>query len=144
MARKVRSHIPADAPTEAAMAPKHLTKQQFGKRLYRLMLGKGWTQSELSRQADLPRDSISVYIRGKSLPTPQSAQKLANALGVKIEELLPNQIESAIDEDNPAFELRQSPNTPGVVWLRVNRLVSVPTGLKIAELLSNDNAVDRK
>ncbi len=142
MPRKTRNHITADVPQEPALAPKHLTKQHFGRRLYRLMLSKGWTQSELSRQSGLPRDSISVYVRGVSLPTPQSLEKLASALGVAAEELLPNHIESAIDEDHPAFELRQSPNTPNTVWLRVNRLVSMSVGLKIAELLSNDNALD--
>lgn len=105
------------------------------------MIKKGWTQSELARKAELPRDSISVYIRGKSLPTPISAGKLAKALGVKPEEILPNHIESAIDEDSPAFELKQSPNTPGTAWLRVNRLVTMAVGLKIAELLANDNAI---
>ncbi|MGE0211795.1 MAG: helix-turn-helix domain-containing protein [Parvibaculaceae bacterium] len=124
--------------------PKHLTKQQFGKRLYELMLKRGWHQSELARRADLPRDSISVYIRGRSLPTPASLKKLADVFEIAPEELLPNHIESAIDEDAPSFEMKVSPNAPNVAWLRVNRLVALPTGLKIAELLQGDNALDRE
>lgn len=143
MVRKARTHITNDTPTESALVPKHLAKQQFGKRLYKLMIAKGWHQSELARQSDLPRDSVSVYVRGKSLPTPQSLQKLAEALGVSAEELLPNQIEGAIDEDAPAFELRASPNRPAVAWLRVNRLVSMTTALKIGEILKDDDATDR-
>lgn len=145
MPRRVRSHIPADARSEPSLAPKHLTKQEFGRRLYRLMINKRWTQSELARKADMSRDNISRFVRGTSLPTPQSLEKLAKALGVNEEELFPNQIESAIDADNPSFEFKESPGMPGVAWIRVNRLVTIATALKIADLLSNDNAaIDRK
>lgn len=142
MPSKVRTHITGDTLPDHVLAPTHLTKQQFGKRLYKLMLGKGWHQSELHRQSGLPRDSISTYIRGKSLPTPQSLQKLAEALGVKPEELLPNHTESAIDEDTPSFEMKVSPNAPNTAWLRVNRLVSMPSALKIADILAHDDAIN--
>jgi transcriptional regulator with XRE-family HTH domain len=124
------------------LAPSHLTKQEFGKRVYRLMIGKGWTQSELSRQSGLPRDSISVYVRGKSLPTPQSLESLAKALDTTPEELLPNHVESAIDEDHPSLEMKVSPNAPNVAWLRINRLVTVGAALKIMEILNDDQPVN--
>lgn len=144
MARKVRTHLTdtSKAPQQELL-PKHLTKQEFGKRLYRMMLNKGWTQSELSRQAGLPRDSISVYVRGRSLPTPLNAEKLARAFGVSVRDILPNLVESAIDEDQPAFEMRASVNAPSVVWLRINRAVSLSTAVKVAELLQQDNVADR-
>lgn len=142
MSNRVRTHITGDAPTETKLVPKHLTKQQFGKRLYTLMLSKGWTQSELARQSGLPRDSISVYVRGKSLPTPPSLQALAEALSVPTEELLPNHIEGAIDEDTPMLEMKVSPNAPNVAWLRLNRLVSTKTAMSIMEMLESDDAVD--
>ena len=143
MARKIRTHIVADTQPDIRLAPRHMTKQEFGKRLYNLMLARGWHQSELSRRAGLPRDSISVYIRGKSLPTPTSLQALAEALSVKAEELLPNHIESAIDEDTPSMEVKVSPNAPDKAWLRVNRIVSVHTALKVMEMLESDDVVDR-
>ena len=143
MTRKVRTHITTDSPPDIKLAPRHLTKQEFGKRLYNLMLRKGWHQSELARQSGLPRDSISVYVRGKSLPTPSSVQALSAALGIAPDELLPNQIESAIDEDAPAMEMKVSPNMPGKAWLRINRLVTVRTALKIMDILENDDAADR-
>lgn len=144
MPRKIRTHIGiSDAPT-TTLRPKHLTKQEFGRRVYNLMVAKGWNQSELGRQADLPRDSISTYIRGKALPTGVSLDKLASALGVATEELLPNHIESAIDEDNPAFEMKVSTSAPGMAWVRVNRLVSTATAVRIADLLENDRALDRE
>lgn len=148
MPRKVRTHITDEttevpATSERPLAPKHLTKLEFGRRLYKLMLDRGWHQSELSRQSGLPRDSISVYVRGKSFPTPTSLQALARAFGVAPHELLPNHVESAIDEDHPAFEMKISPNAPNVAWLRLNRLVSVKTAVKIAEMLEAEDASDR-
>ncbi len=143
MARKTRVHLTADSASDVKLAPKHLTKQEFGKRLYNLMLRKGWHQSELARQSGLPRDSISVYIRGKSLPTPLSLKQLADALDITPEELLPNHAESAIDEDMPSIEFKVSPNMPDRAWLRVNRLVSVRAALKIMDVLENDNVADR-
>lgn len=141
MVNLVRTHMIGDSSI-SKLAPAHLTKQDFGKRLYTLMLSKGWTQSELARQADLPRDSVSTYVRGKSLPTPVSLEKLATALGVEPAELMPNHVESAIDNDMPALEMKVSPNQPGVAWLRVNRLVTTQTALKIMTLLEEDNAID--
>lgn len=151
MARKVRTHILTDtAVTNVAdkpLAPKHLTKQEFGKRLYNLMLARGWHQSELSRQSGLPRDSISVYVRGRSLPTPTSLQALARALGIAPEELLPNHLEGAIDEDNPSLEIKVSTNSRNIAWVRLNRAVTLKTALKIADLLESDEvlgAADRE
>jgi transcriptional regulator with XRE-family HTH domain len=96
----------------------------------------------LARQSGLPRDSISVYVRGKSLPTPASLQALSRALNVPAEELLPNHIEGAIDEDAPLLEMKVSPNAPNVAWLRLNRLVSTKTAMHIMEMLETDDAVE--
>lgn len=142
MPNRIRTHLIGDTSMTPKLAPIHLTKQQFGKRLYEQMLKKGWTQSELGRQADLPRDSISVYIRGRSLPTPSSLKKLADALGVEETELLPNYVESAIDDDTPMLEMKISPNAPNTAWLRVNRLVTVATAMKVLQLLEADDATE--
>jgi len=143
MVKEIRPHIVSDAKQDMRLAPKHLVKQEFGRRLYSLMLDKGWTQSEMARRADLPRDAVSTYVRGKSLPTPQNLKKLAETLGVEQDDLLPNYVEGAIDQDHPAFEMKISPSATTVAWIRVNRLVSVSTALKIAALLEADNANDR-
>lgn len=137
MTRKIRHHLDSGTAPEK-LTPKHLTKQEFGRRVYRLMLAKGWNQSELARQADLQRDSVSVYVRGKSLPTSQNLQKLAAALDVEPDELLPNYVESAVDEDNPSLEMRVSPARPTEAWLRVNRLVLVSTAAEVIRILNDD------
>lgn len=144
MTNKTRTHIVSDDLSDMKLVPKHLSKQEFGRRLYRLMLEKGWTQSELARQADLPRDSISTYVRGKTLPTPHTVKKMAEALGMRPEELMPAQIEHAIDADNPVFEMKVSPSSPSMAWVRVNRLLPLKEAMAIAEILDRANLADTK
>ena len=139
MPNVVRTHMPDLTPSDVALAPRHLSKQQFAKRLYRLMLSKGWNQSELARRAGLPRDSVSTYVRGKVMPTPQSAQALAQALGVTPEEIMPNHVQGAIDEDEPSLEMKVSVNSPRHAWLRVNRLVSLATAARVIDLIESED-----
>lgn len=143
MIRDIRHHTDNIAGDGLSLAPKHLTKQEFGKRVYRLMLSKGWNQSELARQAGIPRDSVSTYVRGISLPTPGNLIKVAQALGVDGDTLLPNYVEGAIDRDSPSLELRVSPNQPNEAWLRVDRRVTMATATKVIDLLNNDPLVKR-
>lgn len=144
MPRKTRTHVAVnDTQTPTRLAPKHLAKEEFGRRLYRLMLARGWNQSETARRAGLARDKISVYVTGKAMPTPANAKILAELFGISLDELLPNHAESAIDADNPSFEMKVSVGAPNTAWLRVNRLVSMSTAVKIAELLQNDDVLNR-
>jgi transcriptional regulator with XRE-family HTH domain len=142
MAKNVRTFI-GDEPTDLTLRPKHLTKQDFGRRLYKLMISKGWSQSELARQAGIKRDSVSTYIRGVSFPERGNLEALADALSVNPDDLLPNVIESAIDEDVPSLELKISTADARIAWLRVNRLVSTVTCMKVLDLLNCDEIPDR-
>lgn len=117
---------------------KQLKRQAFGRLLYTHMLRRGWNQSELARQANLPRDSISTYVRGIALPTEKSLKSLADVLGLTPADLLPDARGSNMDDDSPSFEMRVSPGAPLAAWLRVNRLVSLSTATKIAELIESD------
>lgn len=65
-------------------------KEAFAKRVYKLMLAKNMNQSDLARVAGLERNRVSAYVRGVSFPTGLSLAKLAGALGVKPNELLPD------------------------------------------------------
>lgn len=100
-------------------APKQLSKQEFGRRVYQLMIAKGWRQSDLARHSGVPKDSISTYIRGKVLTTPVSVSKLAEALGVSPEKLMPDHIEGPANVENPELEIRANPGMNGTAWLRV-------------------------
>lgn len=141
MARSNRTHLPpSNKNQKSTLIPKHLAKEEFARRLYQLMIGQNWRQSDLARQSDLPRNAISIYIRGVSLPTPENLKKLAAAFRMKAEELLPNYAESAIERDNPELDFRVSPANSKVGWLRVNRLVRTATAVKILEMLESDDA----
>lgn len=142
MPNLVRTHVMTGGSGED-LTPRTLTKQEFGRRLYKLMMSRGWNQSELARRAGLNRDAISTYVRGSSMPTPQSLNALAKAFGITPDDLLPNYTMSAIERDNPAFEMKASTSDPTRVYLKVNRLVTMATAVKIAELLQNDESTDR-
>lgn len=132
MARKSGTAV---VTNDGNTVPKHLSKQEFARRLYRLMVEKGWRQSELSRRSGLPRDSISTYMRAKVLPTPESLRKLAGALGIDATDLLPNYVERAIDADIPMLEMKVSNSAPSKAWLRVNQLVPLTIASEIIAIL---------
>lgn len=133
-----------DEDIDDGYAPRSLTKQEFGRRLLRMTLDRGWNQSELARQCDVGKDAISTYINGKSLPGPRNLQKIAMAFGVEPGSLLPNSIETTMDRELPAFEMRQAVGHPDQVWLRINRAVKFKTAAKIVDLLKEDQSVDEK
>lgn len=51
--------LPPDMPAETV-------RELFAQNLQRALNEKGWIQSDLSRKADVGRDNISKYLRGKS------------------------------------------------------------------------------
>lgn len=138
MAKNTRHHL--DPASDKGFTPKELTKQEFGRRLMKLMMDKKWNQSDLAREADMGRDAISTYIRGQSFPEPKNLHKLASVLGVTVEELLPNAIARAMDSDTaPMLEIRQAANHPGKVWIRVNRMVTFDQAADIFQVLKNSD-----
>jgi len=49
---------------------------------------RGMTQEQLSKASNIHRVSIAKYETGKSEPSLESAQKLASALGVPVDDLI--------------------------------------------------------
>jgi len=140
MARK-SVHMTAPAAVENIdTTAKHLSKQEFGKRLYSLMLSKGWNQSQLARYAGLGRDSISQYVRGRSYPTPQNLQALAKCLSVEPDAILPNYYESAVDREQPEIELKGVHGDPAHMWVRINMKMERAKALKILALIHGEAA----
>ena len=115
---------PKPAPNKSqepdALSNRHLVKAEFAKRLYNKIAERGWTQSEFARNCELARDAISTYVRGRSIPSPQALEKMASVLNVRPEDLLPNYYESALNKQEPTFELRDVPNEEGYMWIRLN------------------------
>lgn len=125
---------------KSPLVPKHLAKEEFARRLNMLMREKGWRQADFARASGLTRNSISVYLRGDSLPNRDSLKAIAKALDVDPDHLLPNYRESAIDRDNPQIEFRVSPADPKMAWLRLNRMVTTSLAIKIMALLEAEDA----
>lgn len=152
MARITRTHLGAGKGVGDGrgnvvdLTPRHLKREDFGKRLYRLMMSKSWSQAELGRASGIQRASISAYINGRNYPDPQNLAKLASALGVPVENLLPNQAEGAIDRDNGGPYMKISSADPSKAWLRIDQLVDTHDAVDIISILTRKkiDAPDRE
>lgn len=127
------TEISVNAPTEEARA-------EFGRRLYAAMLKKGWTQSELARQAELHangkrlgRDNVSYYVRGKVMAGPLHLQALAKALDVEPDDLIPTRGVPSSESNHPAFDMRDLGDNR--VWLRVNQALTWDAAVAIMKIL---------
>jgi transcriptional regulator with XRE-family HTH domain len=121
------------------LMPKRLRKEAFGRRLWSLMMAKEWTQSDLARFSDIQRASISSYINGQSFPDPKNLQKLARALGMAPEKLLPNVAEmSAKASENPPFQITAT-RDPKIVWLDVHQLTTSRKARDVSAILDSDD-----
>jgi transcriptional regulator with XRE-family HTH domain len=132
-------NMPVSSELTNQLTPKALSKQEFGRRLYKLMLEKNWNQSDLARAADLGRDSVSTYINAKTFPTPKALKKLADCFGMEPGDLLPNSIMNAMDDEFPAIELRQAAGHPGKAWLRLNRAISFEAAVRIVAIIDAED-----
>lgn len=142
MVKKSRHSTQPALGEPAPGVPKALTKQEFGRRLHRMMIDAGMNQSELARAANIGRYSVSTYINGKTFPTPQSLAALADALNVSVTDILPNALMMAIDEEHPEFEIKAAAGHPDQAWLRINRAVSFSTAAKIAMLINEEDKAE--
>lgn len=139
MAQKARHHLAPVQNGLEGLEPKELSKLEFGRRLNKLMLDRGWNQSDLARAAGLGRDAVSTYVRGRSFPEPKSLRKLAEALGAKTEDLLPNTVALAMDAYTaPMLEIKQAAGHPDRVWLRVNRMVTLEQAAAIFNIIRGE------
>ncbi len=68
---------------------KQSKSKDFAGRLKALRSQHSWTQTELAEKSGLTQSTISAMESGKFVPTSESLEKLAKALGVPLEELYP-------------------------------------------------------
>lgn len=115
-----------------------IVREQFAKRLYRALINKGWTQSELARQANLTRNAVSTYMRAQALPTPNNLEALAKALGVAPEELLPPVGQVLAEPVMPIDVCSFKEVGSGQARLQVNKIVSTDTALEVVQLINRD------
>jgi transcriptional regulator with XRE-family HTH domain len=109
---------------------------EFGKRVYAKIVELGITQSELARRAGLGRDSISQYIRGRSIPTPVNLGLLAKGLGVKAEDLYPDYEERAYTMEELSQEMRAVPGDPDHMWVKINMKLPVEKAMQIFNIVN--------
>jgi transcriptional regulator with XRE-family HTH domain len=114
---------------------KILTRQEFGKRLYNFMMQKRMSQSDLSRASGMGRDSISQYVRGRSVPSPKNLTKLADALDVEIDVLFPNYDAQSNAAEQPTLEVKSIESDAENFWLRVNMKVPASKALEVMKIL---------
>lgn len=112
-----------------------VSQQEFAKRLYKEMMEKGWTQSELSRASNTGRDSISNYIRGRTIPSPKNLRKLADALGVEPSDLYPNFALKAAALDQPSVQTRVLPGDPKFMYLEVSCKLPTDAALEVQRII---------
>jgi len=114
-------------------------KDAFARRVYKMMLDKGLTQSELARKAGLERNRISSYVRGVALPTGLSLTKLAHALGVKPTDLLPDE---RLEPGKAAYSITVSADGK-TAHLTADVKVPAGIGAQIVALLGEHAIADR-
>lgn len=74
----------------AKNSPQDLENREvFSANLNRLMSEKGIRQIDLHNSLDIPKSTITGYVKGRSLPTPGNVQKIADFLNVKKSDLDP-------------------------------------------------------
>ena len=114
---------------------KILTRQEFGKRLYNFMMRKQMTQSDLARASGMGRDSISQYVRGRSVPSPKNLQKLCDALDVEPDVLFPNYDAQANAVEQPTLEMKSIEADAENFWLRINMKVPAMKAMEVMKIL---------
>ena len=111
------------------------TRQEFGQRLYSLMMKNKMSQSDLSRASGMGRDSISKYVRGRSVPSPRNLQKLCDALDVDSDVLFPNYDAQANAIEQATLEIKSIEADTENFWLRINMKVPAMKAVEVMRIL---------
>jgi len=122
-------------PSDVDYSQKVLTRQEFGRRLYNFMMQKMYSQSDLARASGMGRDSISQYVRGRSVPSPKNLVKLADALDVEVDVLFPNYDAQSNAIEQPTLELKSIEADAEHFWLRINMKVPAEKALAVMQIL---------
>ncbi len=140
------------APTDAndvdgSPANEIVRSETFARNLHQAMLDRGMSQSDLARalwgETTTPegrtvaksRERISVYLRGRTIPTTQTLRSIAEVLGMTPEELAPNVIGAAVDRDNPEFSMSMVAGHSDKVFVRVSKLLPLHYAVEIANII---------
>lgn len=111
-------------------------KAAFASELCRLMAEKGLNQPGLAKNSGIPRDQISRYCNGHSLPGAKNQDRLAKALGVSRTDLLKGWVIKRHSDDY--LSVRQASRNR--VAIELKKTVSPSQASKIMDILGSDSA----
>lgn len=132
--RRPLADVKVDGDT-IVLSPREMVRKEFASRLQRALRNKKWKQIDLARAAKIGRDSVNSYIRGRMLPSEDKLDKIAKALHMEKQELMPSHVETLAERDNPPLEIRQTTDGSGMVWIKVNQQVTLDQASKIFDVL---------
>jgi len=139
--RMFHNSPPSDMP---AGAPKEAVRAEFGRRIQVRLTERGWSQSDLAREAskhmpgkkNLSRDNVSNYVRGVQIPGPLRMRAICAALGVDQTMLLPPQAIQSVDDKAPP--LQATTLSDGRMFLQINQVTTLDVAMKIMALLGTE------
>lgn len=110
-------------------------RKEFALRINKRREQKGWSQSELARNAGVSRDAISAYCLGKALPTESNAKRLADALDCLPGDLIPMQRLSELEPSRTGSPLYLDPVVrPLEGKIRINEWLPLDIARQIIDL----------
>lgn len=111
-------------------------KREFARRLRDVMKEASlFNQSEIARRVGVDRSNISMYVRGRQLPSPKVLTKLADVLGCSTADLLPVQEARQLEGSLGEFVAKEIPGDDEHIWLRIDKIVSMKVYRQIARLI---------
>ena len=82
-------------------------RQGVGARLTELRLQAGFSQQDLAGRIDVPLANIGFWERTSTPPSSKVLPKLAEALGVTVEEILTGKPKAVVRKGGPSGKMRQ-------------------------------------
>lgn len=142
MSNNPKRRLPeADKPAPAVVKS---DLEAFSSRLYNILLDRQMSQADLARkmwgavkidgkgyESAAGRDRISSWVNGKSMPGPQNLRRLAEVLEIPETELAPTLAASAIDRQEPEFQVTAIAGHSDKVLLRMRKLLPMDLAAKI-------------
>src|SRR5690242_15637061 len=88
IAERMSSMLAMDVLRVSYGRGENVPEPTFGAWSQRQLERREWTQSDLSRRSGISHGRISDWVRDVRLPNPDSCDKLADALGIELDEVL--------------------------------------------------------
>jgi len=115
-------------------------KADFGRRLHKAMIKKGWRQSDLARHSDIGKDSVSNYVNGRTVPTRQNIERLSQVLGMAPNDLWPG-YDGSMEGRRNVLTFRVDPEDPAFAFVVIDSRLPVDLALKLLNMAKDTPSV---